>query len=458
MTRSALLAVLLAVAPVVGQPTPPKPATPTEKDEAYELFKANKIPEALDKLAKAGKANPLLSPPKVQVADWFAKAGNGQAARSYIEQALIEDPKHPEGYLLNANFAFSDGRLADTVLNLKTALELSNDARWDADQKKRFTREARSGLLETSLTRGDFAAAKEYALEMLNADPKNGVLRTRLATAVFRQDKPAEAEKEFTQAFADDPNIDPPELQMASQWQQRALAEPDPAKQAASLDKVEGWLQKAVAGHPKSAKPPREYGLWLLNSGRAEAATPYFDAAIKLDPTGKETVVARAIWLLHRKDYAAAEPLLEGVYKDSPGDLNALSWFCVCLAESGDDKKKKRAADLADTLVRQNPKAPAGYAILGWCQYRIGRGEDAERAYNLVLGSGQVSYDAAYFFGRYLADKQKWEEAHKFLSAAVGGRHGVFVFRTDAKALLADVTKKLPPEKKDEPKKEEKKQ
>jgi hypothetical protein len=67
-----------------------------------------------------------------------------------------------------------------------------------------------------------------------------------------------------------------------------------------------------------------------------------------------------------------------------------------------------------------------------------------------------VSYDAAYFFGRYLADKQKWEEAHKFLSAAGGGRHGMFVFRADAKALLADVTKKLP-EKKEEPKKEEKK-
>ncbi len=457
MTRSALLAVLLAAVPGVAQTPPPKPLAPSEKDEAYELFKANKILETLEKLAKAGKTNPQLSPPKVQVAQWYAQAGNGQMARSFIEQALTEEPKHPEGYLLNANFAFADGRLADAVLNLRTALELSNDARWDADQKKRFAREARSGLLETCFARGDFAAAKEYALEMLNADPKNGVLRTRLATVVFRQDKPAEAEKEFAQAFADDPTIDPPELQLANLWQQRAMAEADAVKQAAVLEKVEGWLQKAVAGHPKNAKPAREYGLWLLNSGRAEAAAPYFEAASKLDPTGKDTAVARAIWLLHKKDTAAAEPLLEGAYKDSPGDLNALSFLCLCLAESGDDKKKKRAADLADTLVRANPKAPAGYAILGWCQYRIGRGEEAERSYNLVYGSGQISYDAAYFIARYLSDKQKWEDAHKFLSAA-NGRHGMFVFRPDAKALLADVTKKLPPpEKKDEPKKDEKK-
>lgn len=453
MTRTALLALLLAAAAVVAQTTPPKPAAPSEKDEAYDLFKANKIPEALETLAKAGKTNPMLSPPKVQVAQWFAQAGNGQAARSYLEQALTEEPKHPEGYLLNANFAFTDGRLADAALNLKAALELSNDARWDADQKKRFTREARSGLLETSFVRGDYVAAKEYALEMLNADPKNGVLRTRLATVVFRQDKPAEAEKEFTQAYADDPTIDPPELQMAGQWQQRVVAELDGAKQVAHLEKVEGWLQKAVSAHPKNAKPPREYGLWLLNCGRAEAAAAYFEAATKLDPMGKDTAVARATWLLHKKDFAAAEPLLDGVYKDSPSDLNALSFLCLCLSESGDEKKKKRAVDLADTLVRANPKAPAGYAVLGWCQYRVGRLEEAERSYNLVYSSGQISYDAAYFIARYLADKQRWEDAHKLLSAAVNGRYGLFVFRTDAKALLPDLNKKLPA-KQDEPKKQ----
>ena len=47
-------------------------------------------------------------------------------------------------------------------------------------------------------------------------------LRSRLAAIVFRMDKPAEAEKEFTQAYADDPTIDPPEVQLANLWQQKA--------------------------------------------------------------------------------------------------------------------------------------------------------------------------------------------------------------------------------------------
>lgn len=454
MTRPALLSLLLTAAAVVAQtpPTPPKPATPTEVEQAMELFKANKVTEALEALAKAGKTNPNLAPPKVQVAQWYFQAGNGQAARTYIEQALAEDPKHPEGYMLNANFAFGEGRLTDAVLNLRVVLELSADARWDAEQKKRFAREARNGLVETSAARGDYPAAKEYALEALNADAKNGVLRSRLAAIVFRMDKPAEAEKEFTQAYADDPTIDPPEVQLANLWQQKAVGEPDAAKQVGHLEKAEAWWQRAVSAHPKSAKPPREYGLWLLNSGKQEAAAPYFDAAAKLDPAGKDTSVARGIWHLHKKNTAAAEPLLEAVYKDAPGDLNALSFLCLCLAESGDDKKKKRAADLADVLVKQNPKSAGGYAVLGWCLYKLGRPADAEKALAVVAQAGPLTFDAAYFIARLLADQQKFEDAHKLVSSAVNAKHGLFVFRTDAKGLLAEVAKKLP-EKKDEPKK-----
>jgi Tfp pilus assembly protein PilF len=392
----------------------------------------------------------------VQVALWYAQAGNGQAARGTLEQAIAEDPKHPEGYILNANIAFADGRPTEAILNLKAALDLSADTRWDADQKKRFAREARNGLLETYSARGDQAAAKEYAIELLNADPKNGVLRSRLAGITFRLDKPAEAEKELTQAFADDPTIDPPELQLSFLWQQRANGEPDAAKLLAHLEKVEEWLKKAVSGHPKNAKPAREYGWWLLDHGKPDAAGPYVEAAGKLDPTAKETAVLKAVWLLHKKDPAAAEPILEGVCKDAPGDLLAHSYLCLCLAESGDEKKKKRAVDLADTLVKQNPKAAVGHAVYGWCLYKVGRTDDAERALAAVLSAGQVSFDSAYFVARVLTDRMKFEEAHKLLTGAVTAPHGTFLYRPDAKVLLTEVTKKLP-EKKDEPKKDDKK-
>lgn len=107
--------------------------------------------------------------------------------------------------------------------------------------------------------------------------------------------------------------------------------------------------------------------------------------------------------------------------------------------------------------MKQNPKSPGGYAILGWCQFKQGKGDDAERALATVLNSGQISSDAAYFMAKFLADKQKPEDAHKLLTGALGVRHGMFIYRADAKALLAEVAKKLP-EKKEEKKEEPKKQ
>jgi len=74
---------------------------------------------------------------------------------------------------------------------------------------------------------------------------------------------------------------------------------------------------------------------------------------------------------------------------------------------------------LADTLLKQNPKSPAGYAVLGWCQYKVGRADDAEKALGIVYASGQINYDAAYFIARLLTDKQKYEEAQKLLAGAV---------------------------------------
>lgn len=452
MTRLTLITLALSIIPALAQ-DPLKSPPKVDLNEAYDLFKANKVPEALEALVAAGKTNPAVPPPKVQLALWYAQAGNGQSARAALEQAIAEDPNHPEGYLLNANFAFADGRPTDAYLNLRTALELSAATRWTADQKSRFAREARNGLIETCFARGDLPAAKEYALELLNSDPKNGVLRSRLATILFRMDKPAEAEKELAQAFADDPTIDPPELKLAGLWQGRANGQTDATKQAELLGTVEGWLQKAVTRHPKSAKAAREYGLWLLNAGKVAAAEPYVEAAGKLDPAGSETAVARAVWALHKKDLATAEPLLEGAYKDAPGDLTTLSYLCLCLAESGDDKKEKRAVDLADTLVRQNPKAATAYAVLGWCQYKAGRTDEAERSLATAASAGQLTFDSAYFIARVLAGKQKYEDAHKLLTGAVAAPHGLFLYRADATALLAEVAKKLPA-KPEEPKKQ----
>ena len=450
--RLALALVPLLALGAFAQPIPAaKPAQP-EVEKALEAFKESKLADAVELLKKAGKANPNLPPPKVQLAQWFLLAGNGQNARVMIEQAIADDNRHPEPYILNANVSFKEGRITDAILNLQMALGLSTDTRWDAEQKKRFAKEARTGLIHSFETRGDFPSAREYATELLNADPKDGAVRARLAEVIFRLDKPAESEKEFAQAFADDPKLDPPELQLAALWQARANAETDIPKQIALLGKVEDWLKKAVANHSKNPKCFREYAVWLLHEGKTDAAGLYIDALGKLDSTSKDAIFTKGLYLLHKKDFAGAEPLFETIYKEAPSDMNAIAHLALTLAETGDDKKKKRAVELAESLVRQNSKVALPYSVLGWCCFKAGRTDEAEKALNTAASVGQINFDTAYFLAVQLANKQKFEEAQKLLAGATSAVHGPFLYRAEAKALLVEVAKKVP-EKKPEDKK-----
>lgn len=457
MTRTLLCLLFLAGLATAqtppAKPDAPKPIAPVpDVEKALELFNQRKYPDALELLKKAAKANPLLPPPKVQFAQWFLQAGSGRDARVYIEQAIAEDNRHPEGYLLNANFALNEGRLTDGLLSLQMALQLAADPRWDADQRKRFTKEARTGLAAVYHARGDFDAAKESVLGLLNDDPKNAPLRMKLGEVLFAANRPEEAFAELSKAFADDATLDPPELHTALLWQTRANAQTDPVKAETDRKKAEEFYKKAVAVHQKVPKCHQQYAVWLMEDGKVDAAGLYVEAVGKIDPTGRDTAATRALWHVYRKEYAAAEALLEGIMKDSPGDSFAVGYLALCLAESGDEKKKKRAVELAETLVRQNQKAALPYSILGWCLLKSGRTDEADKALGTAASGGPMTCDTAYFAARLLVERQKFEEAHRLLKDATAVPHGPFVYRTDAKTLLAEVAKKVP-DKKDDPKK-----
>lgn len=443
--RIALLAALLA-SPVAAQPK-----TPADLEKPLELFRAGKFDDALEALKAAAAANPNLSPPRVQLADWFLKAGRGSDARLNVERAAVDDPRHPEVYILNANFAFGEGRITDAVLNLRAAQQLGADVRWSAEQKKRFLLETRTGLAACLQRRGDAAGVREALSAVLADDPKNGRVRFQLAGAVFEQGKPDEAFAELTKARADDPAVELPELAMAGFWLGKAngTAKPDEAK--GHRDQAEGWIKKALAAHPTSAKPSRAYASWLLDEGRATAAGPYIDAAARLEPTAHDTLVVKGLQARHTRNYAAAEAAFEQLYKDGPNDPVALGNLAVVLAESGTEEKQKRAINLARAFVQQNPRAADAAAVLGWVELKAGRLDEAERDLTAATTLGQMSLDSAYFVGKMLAERKKFEDAQKVLKAAVDAR-GAFVYRADADALLAEVTKQVPP-KKDEPKK-----
>jgi tetratricopeptide (TPR) repeat protein len=456
LLSGAALALGLGALAAQTPPVPPaapgatKPADPVkpkalskEEEDARAAFNRGEFDKALESFRVAGKANVNLPPPKVMLANLFIESRGqnaGASARELIESAASEDPRHPDIYLANGNYAFNEGRITETILNLQTCLKLAEDPRFDAEQRARFTRESRTGLVFSFERRRDFNSVKEHLTALLSADPKNAAFRARLAMANFNLGNPETAYADLKTAFNDDPALNPPELQMGMLWAGRA----DEAK-------AEEWFKKAVTAHPSDGRVHRGYASWLLDNGQFDAARPYLDSAEKLAPNARETKFLRG--LLHRylKQYPEAEKVFDGLYRDSAADVQAAGNLALVLSESTDDKKKKQGVDLAESVLKQNARAPEAYAVAAWAYYRSGRLDDAEKAIAQAVAGGQANLDTVFYLAKILNDRGKVTEAHKFLKEALA-KKGPFVYRPEANALFAELEKKLPPPAKDEKK------
>lgn len=432
---AAAAALFLALAAAAAQAPKDPPPNPDEQ-KAKEAFLAGKLEDALKALQAAAKANPAVSPAKVILARWSVEVGQGQQARLLLEQAASEDPTHPDVLLTNGSFALGEGRVTDTVLSCTAALQAAENPRWDAEARKRFQREARTGLVAAFEARGDHASVKTHLAALLEADANNAVLRQRLARANFLTNNPDAAFADLQAAFKLDPTLDPPELTMAQLWTTKH-----------DFAKADEWNAKAVAAHPNSAKVQRGLAGYLLDRGRADAAKAHLAAAEKIDPKDRETKALGGLVARYVKDYGKATAVFEELVRDHPSYGFGVVNLALTLAESGDLNGKRRSVELAEGFAKQNPRSPEARMILAYCMFKAGRAADGEKVARAALTFGSLTPDGAYFLAVILADRGFVEDAHRAVKMACESKDG-FVYRKDGEALLAQLEKKLPPPKK----------
>jgi tetratricopeptide (TPR) repeat protein len=116
--------------------------------------------------------------------------------------------------------------------------------------------------------------------------------------------------------------------------------------------------------------------------------------------------------------------------------------LALALAGQNDDAKRRLALEYAQLNARQYPDQPDAAAMLGWVLYRQGRVEEAEANFRKVLSAsgGRASQDTLYFLARYFADRNRKEDARRFLESAMKSP-GTFLLRQDARALLNELGK-----------------
>jgi tetratricopeptide (TPR) repeat protein len=423
----------LAVAGPVDSTAAPA-AKIKEIEDAGDMLLKGKVDEAYKLLQEAVKKKPDLPPARLMLARLLLNTKEGQqAARQALELAAAENPDHPQVFLTNGSLALAEGRVTDTILNCEKALALSAADRWTEEQRKEVRSKARGGLAAAYEGRRDWASARSQHASLLEAEPKNGQLRARLAQALFFLDKPDDALQELTQAAKLDPTtMDPPHVSMAKFWTTKG----DTKLARESLD-------KAIKAEPNNVRVHLAYGDWLLQQNEIDQAKIHIEAALKIKADDVEVQKLQGLIARIQKDMATAEKIFRRISNDAPADFFATNHLALVLADQTDEVQRGRAVQLAEGNAARYQRSAEALATLGYVYFRANKVDDALKALEAAIkgAQGQMSPDTAYYLALCWNDKERYDDAKKVLKGALEAK-GLFVYRKEAKELSDKLEKK----------------
>jgi tetratricopeptide (TPR) repeat protein len=405
-----------------------------EVNQAVECFQKRDFDGCLERLAKAVAAHPELPPAHALFAKLAFLSNQEALIRPALERAVAEDAAHPEVYILFGNLALVEGRWTDAALHFEKAASLAGSQRWTAEQRRRFQRLCHQGHATLAESRGDATAARAALTAWLAEEPSNARARQRLGKVLFSLGQRDPAYQELQRAEKEDATLEPAAILMG--W----LFTRD-----RDLKKAREWMDYAVKTAPESLPVRMGMAAWLLEQGRADEAQTHVEAAAKLDPKSKEVQRMLGLSARERKDYARAEEIFQALAQESPGDDWLRNQLALVLVEQADPAKQRRALELAELSVRQNPNAVDALITLGTVYYRLKRLDDAEKVLQSVFNSGKANSDAAYFLALVKADRGQAESAPALLKTALAAP-GLFIFRTDAQQWLDRLTTATQPQ------------
>jgi tetratricopeptide (TPR) repeat protein len=307
-----------------------------------------------------GEAEPKLAAPWKRAAAAHAQRHRLDQALQCLERALKADPKDAEADRMRKNLA------ADVTLR-RGAYERAASARElvrDATMQARLEREQRLHKTEE-----DLAAEGKELRERLQAQPKDGRARRRLAEVLARCEEWSEAERVLTEGLASDEN--------SSELKDR-LGD-------LKLAAIEREIQKLEARLKKEDHPNLRDDLDLLRQDRRKLEQAEYRRRVEERPTDLGLWFHLGRVLQEGGDLDGAVAAFQKSVKDPKARIDSLVRLAACFQGKG-------LLDLADkqlklALEEESPAGERGKSILynlGLVAEQAGRKSDAFQYYSRI--------------------------------------------------------------------------
>jgi tetratricopeptide (TPR) repeat protein len=253
-----------------------------------------------------------------------------------------------------------------------------------------------------------FSEAESLLRAELQSDPRSPDANTALAYCLLRENKPAEALKQYTAAAAlrtpttdDLINVGQAYILLndttdADHWTLRAVRmSPDNAEAWYSLGRIryteqrfadaQSCFQRALAISPRSAKIVNNLGLAEEGLNHSDEAVAAYRQAIAWQGPGASTPGSEqpylnlGIVLLHRGQLDEAGTLLDRALAISPHDPRIHEQLGHLHLQQGDPKA---AAEAFTQAVHLDPTNSSLHFLLGQCYRRLGQTEQAQSEFS----------------------------------------------------------------------------
>jgi tetratricopeptide (TPR) repeat protein len=400
--------------------------------EAIQALAKGSIKDCRDKLVEAQKATPKLPPAEVMLAKLCFSTNQAtwvQRARAELEQAVRKSPKDPEAYLILGEIALAEGRTTEARLVLRESVAVNEKYTANAKRKKNCQLRAHAALAQIDEATEKWEAAKAHLTEWVKLDPESAPAQQRLAYTLFQLKQYADAEKALQAAGKIDDKLPPADISLGTYYWR-------------SGDKTSAkkHFDKALAAGTRDFKTRFALGAWLLQTNQIDQAKVHIDEAVKLNTDSMEAVLLQGMIARMKLDFEVARKCFEKVVLHSPSNTAAINQLALTLAESANRTDKTRALDYANTNYKNNQQSVEAAATLGWVLHKLGRMDEANRAFSAVANAMRtgLSPEVAYYFATFLSERDQGKEAVNLLEQALD-MDRPFMYRAQAQKLLSEL-------------------
>lgn len=414
----------------------PDNAKYSDVSEAIKRYANKDVLGAKQFLESAKRKDDRLPPVNLMMAKLYFLSRQNQNGLAALEATARDDPGDPEPYLLLADQAIAAQQAIQASALYDKAIELIDKYEDNPRRKRKFVIRAHAGRSAVLQRWQDWAQAEADIQKWLEADPDDANAYNRLGFVLFMQGRDEDGSKAFAKAKSLNDELPSPYVSEASMYQRLAMQADDEAKEEEYQNKAEQSFMRAYQEDKESVTTLVAFSEYLIRTGQLDKAAKVLAAARAVDANSFQIQLLSGVLAQMSGDVDAAEKYYVQTLGLSPGNRDANNQLALLLVASDDDSTKARGEAIARNNAKLNPNSADVNMTLAWVLRQVGKGGEANEAYQKAIRQGTLSADSTLLLAKLLVEQKRGDVAKGLLENALKREQGIFVNRSQAEALL----------------------